>query len=92
MAKDPGVGYRIVATVTAVKGQCSAGLKVGDTFEIGCHDPNGLCGFFYHSLFPDLQTFQFGGNMPWWQGDAFEAQCPDPQNLVTLRLERFKRG
>ncbi len=92
MAKDPGVGYRIVATVTAVRGHCSAGLQVGDTFEISCHDPNGLCGFFYHDIFPDLQTFQFGGSLPWWQGDTFEAECPDSQNLVTLRLERFRRG
>ncbi len=91
MAKDPGVGYRVVATVVAAKGHCGAGHQPGDHFEISCHNPAGLCGFFYHDLFADLQTFQFGGRMPWWQGDAFEASCPDPANQVTLRLERTQR-
>jgi hypothetical protein len=29
--------------------------------------------------------------MPWWQGDTIEMQCPDAHNLVTIKLERFKR-
>lgn len=91
MAKDPGFGYRVKATVTGVKGRCNAGHAVGESFEISCHDPAGLCGFFYHDLFPNLSTFQFGGAMPWWKGDAIDVQCPDPANLVTLRLARTKR-
>jgi uncharacterized repeat protein (TIGR04076 family) len=86
MAKDPGIGYRVVATITGVKGECSA-----DTFEISCHNPGGLCGFFYHDIFPNLSTFQFGGNYPWWEGDMIQLQCPDSYNLVTLKLERSKR-
>lgn len=91
MAKDPGVGYKVVATVAAAKGECAAGHVVGDTFTISCHDPAGLCGFFYYHIFPDLQTFQFGGKMPWWQPDEFEATCPDPTNALTLRLVRKPR-
>jgi uncharacterized repeat protein (TIGR04076 family) len=91
MANDPGVGYRIVATVVGAKGHCNAGHKEGDTFEVNCHNPAGLCGFFYHDIFPTLQTFQFGGSMPWWQGDTVHVSCPDTQNLVTLKLERFAR-
>ena len=91
MANDPGLGFRIVATVTDVKGECSVGHKVGESFDISCHNPAGLCGFFYHHIFPNLQTFQFGGSMPWWQGDAIQLQCPDNLNLVTIKLERFKR-
>ena len=92
MANDPGLGYRIVATVISVGGHCSAGHGEGDTFEISCHNPAGLCGFFYHAIFPELSTFQFGGSLPWWQGNTIELQCPDPHNLVTLKLERTKRG
>jgi uncharacterized repeat protein (TIGR04076 family) len=92
MVKDPGIGKKVVATVTGVKGQCSAGHQIGQTFEISCHNPGGLCGFFYHDIFPSLSTFQFGGNLPWWQGDTIELQCPDSYNLVTLRLERFDRN
>jgi len=92
MAQDPGIGYRVTAKVTGVKGSCSAGHTVGETFDISCHDPAGLCGFFYHDMFPNLQTFQFGGAMPWWKGDVISIQCPDPINLVTIELSRVPRG
>jgi len=92
MARDPGLGYRIVAEVIGVKGECSAGHYVGETFEISCHDPAGLCGFFYHDIFPSLATLQFGGSMPWWEKDEVVLRCPDPQNEVTLRLKRIKRA
>jgi uncharacterized repeat protein (TIGR04076 family) len=91
MAKDPGIGYKVTATVLSVKGDCSAGHRAGETFEISCHDPAGLCGYFYHSIFPSLQCFQFGGAMPWWQGDTIEVSCPDSDNLVIIRLERKAR-
>lgn len=51
MAKDPGMGHKIVATATALKGKCNAGHFVGEQFEISCHNPGGLCGFFYHDMF-----------------------------------------
>jgi uncharacterized repeat protein (TIGR04076 family) len=82
--------YKVTATILDVKRECSAGHKVGDTFEISCLNCGGLCGFFYHTIFPDLQTFQYGGNMPWWKGDAIEVQCTDSYNQVTMRLERTK--
>lgn len=91
MALDPGIGYKVVATVIESKGHCNAGHKAGDILEISCHNPGGLCGFFYHDLFPALQTFQFGGNLPWWSGDTIQLGCPDSKNLVTLKLERYKR-
>jgi len=91
MATDPGVGYRIVATVISAKGHCNAGHNEGDKFEISCHNPAGLCGFFYHNIFPTLQTLQFGGSMPWWQANTVHVGCPDTQNQVTLKLERSDR-
>ena len=65
MEKDPGIGYRVVATITGAKGSYGAAHDVGDSFEIICHNPEGLCGFFYHDIFPSLSTFQFGGSLPW---------------------------
>jgi len=91
MAKDPGIGKKVVGTITGVRGHCDAGHQVGETFEISCHNPARLCGFFYHDIFPTLSTFQFGGKMPWWKGDVIEVQCPDPHNLVTLKLERSEQ-
>lgn len=91
MAKDPGIGHKVLATVIGAEGHCNAGHQEGDTFEISCHNPAGLCGFFYHEIFPSLAAFQFGGSFPWWEGDTIQLECPDRQNLVTLKLERSKR-
>ncbi len=91
MTKGGDIGYKIKATVTGAKGVCSTGHKVGDTFEISCYDSGGLCGFFYHQIFPGLQTMQFGGKLPWWQGNMAHFQCSDPQNEVTIRLDRSER-
>jgi uncharacterized repeat protein (TIGR04076 family) len=91
MAQDPEIGYKMIGTITGVKGKCNAGHTVGETFEISCHNPAGLCGFFYHDIFPSLSAFQFGGAMPWWQGDTIELQCPDSYNLIIMKLTRSKR-
>ncbi len=91
MALDPGIGYAIKATISDVKGTCDAGHQKGESFEISCFSAGGLCGWFYHDIFPSLQTFQFGGSLPWWKGDTIELQCPDHLNLVTIQLERSKR-
>jgi uncharacterized repeat protein (TIGR04076 family) len=92
MAQDPEIGHKVVATITGVKGNCNAGHKLGETFEISCHNTAGLCGFFYHDIFPSLSTFQFGGSLPWWEEDVISVQCPDSYNLVTMKLERSERG
>ena len=91
MAQDPGLGYRVVATVKEVRGQCNAGHKEGDSFEISCHNPSELCGFFYHNMFPSLYAFQFGANPSWWKDETIEVKCPDLHNLVTVKLERTPR-
>ncbi|MGE5370430.1 MAG: TIGR04076 family protein [Solirubrobacterales bacterium] len=91
MAKDPGLGFKVTATITGVKGLCNAGHREGDTFEISCHNPSEMCGLFFHSIFPNLMTFQYGGGLPWWNSDAIYLHCPDPQNLVTVKLERAHR-
>ena len=91
MAKDPEIGYKIIATITGSEGTCGAGHEIGDSFEISCHNPADLCGWFYHDIFPSLQTFQFGGSLPWWEDDNISLQCPDRHNLVTVKLERSKR-
>ncbi|MBW2596574.1 MAG: TIGR04076 family protein [Deltaproteobacteria bacterium] len=91
MMNDPKVGYKVIATVTGLKGSCNAGHKVGDSFEISCYNTGGLCGWLYHDIFPHLSSFQFGGDFPWWEGDTIELECPDRFNLLKLKLERIKR-
>jgi uncharacterized repeat protein (TIGR04076 family) len=90
------VGYKIIATIKDVKGLCNQGHKVGDSFKIDGHDTGGLCGFFYHDIFPDIMLLQFGGGYPaTWHNhhhnpDVIEAECRDRRNAVTIELKRIR--
>ena len=88
MADQPEDIKPLDAEIIGVKGDCSAGHKVGDKFQIGCWDTGGLCGFFYHDIFPTLSVMQFGGNYPWGSADEVTWECPDRDNAVTIRLRR----
>jgi uncharacterized repeat protein (TIGR04076 family) len=83
-------GNEVVATVKSVKGNCSWGHEAGDTFSINCHDTAGLCGFFYHDIFPYLAMLQFGGSFPkeWGNPGVVTMECMDRTNSVILELRR----
>ncbi|HOE19042.1 MAG TPA: TIGR04076 family protein [Syntrophorhabdaceae bacterium] len=89
MAKDPGLGKKIKAEVVGLKGQCNAGHKVGDRFDVSCWNTGGMCGFLYHAIFPTLQVMQFDGSYPWGTDEAV-VNCPDSYNLLTIKLWRVK--
>jgi len=74
--------------IISVKGQCNAGHKAGDKLQVGCWDTGGLCGFFYHDIFPNLTVMQFGGEFPWGSADELVLECPDRENAVTIKLNR----
>jgi uncharacterized repeat protein (TIGR04076 family) len=88
MATQPEGFSCLEAVVVSVKGECGAGHRPGDVIRLGCWDAGGLCGFFYHDIFPTLTLFQFGGRYPWESSDEYEVGCPDKHNLVTIRLKR----
>jgi uncharacterized repeat protein (TIGR04076 family) len=89
----PQVGNRVWALVRNVKGNCSMGHKVGDEFEISVHNTAGLCGMFYHDIYPYLAMLQFGGGFPdsWGDPASVTLKCMDSYNEVTLELRRQKR-
>ncbi len=90
MAKQ--VGYRVIGTIKGVKGECSFGHKVGDKFELSGHSVDGLCGFFYHDIYPYIIMLQFGGGFPaeWGDPDKVKLECNDRTNAVTIELSREK--
>lgn len=88
MADYPSSIPPMKAEVLEVKGKCNAGHKKGDTLTIGCYDSGGLCGFFYHDIFPSLSVMQFGGKYPWSSQDELTLECPDRENAVTIRITR----
>jgi uncharacterized repeat protein (TIGR04076 family) len=86
------VGNRVLGTVKAVKGICSAGHKAGDQIELSGYSSGGLCGFLYHDIFPYIVMLQFGGWFPpdWGDPDVVELDCLDKWNTVTIELRRVK--
>ncbi len=84
------VGHRVVGTIKSIKGSCHAEHKVGDKIELSIHDSGGLCGFFYHTVFPFISMLQFGGHLPkeWTDPDVVEVDCIDKLNVVTIELRR----
>ncbi|MBW2015381.1 MAG: TIGR04076 family protein [Deltaproteobacteria bacterium] len=86
MATLPKGIKSVKGKIVSVKGECSAGHRAGDILEISCWDTGGLCGFFYHDIFPTLNVMQFGGRYPWGPADEMVLECPDRKNLVTLKI------
>ena len=85
------VGYKVIGTIKSIKGECSAGHKVGDRLELSGHSSGGLCGFFYHDIFPYIIMLQFGGKFPdSWGGGVVELECMDRTNAVTIELRPEK--
>ncbi len=92
MSENKKKMYKIVGTIKDVKGHCTAKHKKGDVIELSGHDSGGLCGFFYHDIFPSILTLQFGGTFPWSQDpDIVELECPDRFNAVKIELKRIDK-
>jgi uncharacterized repeat protein (TIGR04076 family) len=88
MAVQPSGMKHLEGEILSVKGECGAGHRVGEKLKIGCWDTGGLCGFFYHDIFPNLNVMQFDGKYPWGPADEMILECPDRQNAVSMRIRR----
>lgn len=84
------VGKKVTGTILSVQGECTRGHKAGDKFQLSGYTPDGLCGYFYHEIFPFILMLQFGGKFPEdWGGSVLEFNCPDSVNItrIVLRAE-----
>jgi uncharacterized repeat protein (TIGR04076 family) len=89
MVEKLKIGYRVVGTIKSVKGVCNAGHKKGDKIELSGHNTGGLCGFFYHDIFPYIIMLQFGGSFPkeWVvDPDVVVLECMDRMKSVRIEL------
>lgn len=88
----PQIGYKVAGVITGLKGECGWGHKVGDTFDLSAYNNDGLCGFFYHDIFPYIVMLQFGGGFPaeWGNPDVVELECMDRTNALRIELRRVK--
>ena len=88
--------YKLIGVIVEVRGECSAGHRVGEKFDLTVLDSEGralraprVCSFFYDVLFPYILTLQFGGRFPWQEGETLIVSCPD-NCKVKMRIERVK--
>lgn len=70
--------FKITAIVTGLRGECAKGHKVGDKMELSTQDSGGLCGFFYHDIYPALTMLQYRGSFPWMERDWQRVQPKAP--------------
>ena len=86
--------WRFEVTVTAAKGDCRAGHKVGDcwTFEYGT--PEGLCGEAFYTMYPLVHTMRMGADIHNRQdADPDVATCYCPDNAwITFEVRRIWQG
>lgn len=89
--QKPQFGNRVIGVIKSVKGECNAGHFAGQSMNLSGHDTGGMCGFFYHQLFPYIIMLQFGGGFPedWGDPNVVELDCMDKHNLVTIELRRL---
>lgn len=92
MAEEKIIGHRVIGIIKNVKGKCSAGHKSGDEIELSLHKTGGLCGAFYHDVYPYVVMLQMGGSFPaeWGDQDEIELDCMDKYNAVTIQLKRIR--
>jgi len=80
--------------VKSIKGHCHAGHQVGDRIELSTRiTTEGICGWFYHDMFPYIVMLQFGGAFPetWDRNpDIVTVECIDKRNAVKIELHREK--
>lgn len=89
---------RLIGKIVKVKGECSAGHRVGEEFDLTlfsedaakAHRTPDVCVFLYDAIFPYLAVLQFGGTFPWEKDkDKFLASCPD-NNKVVIEIRRTR--
>ena len=88
-------GYRVIGTITNIKGICRFGHKVGQEFELSTRNSGGqLCGYLQHVAFPWILMLERGGT--WFDGkrgefpedECPEIECPDIEDAVRIKLRR----
>lgn len=89
--------YDVKCTVKSVKGYCSAGYQLGDSFYlkdsvmIEAGDPKGICVYALAGMIPYLTAYCRMTPQEDWINMKKELQCPDNDNAVIFEIERIKK-
>lgn len=86
---------RITAEIVSQCGHCSAGHRVGQTFDLGdglvlgfAGNGQQLCPMAFYACVPYWRALRYGAEFPWEADGTVRVACPDPRNPVTLELCR----
>ena len=82
--------HKVIGTIKSIKGKCSWGHQVGDTFEISDQTGSGLCGRIYYTIYPNVVMLQNGGGDEARATTGIIMRCPDINNEVTIEIRRIK--
>jgi len=88
--------YDIRVTVESIEGRSVCGMKVGDYFEVVesskliIPDGKHFCIYALNAVLPLIPAKQRPlAENDWLERDVF-VSCPDPEERLTLRIERTK--
>lgn len=90
---------KVVLKIISVKGNCAAGHKAGQEFDLSkdftlgfSEDGKVLCPSAFYAAFPGWRVLRFGGEFPWEEDkDCAHVACPDPLNPVMMELRRVRK-
>lgn len=89
--------HTVKCTVQSVKGFCSAGYKVGDTFYVKqafiveAKEPKTICLHALSAMTPYLTAYGRHTDEEDWINRKKAFQCPDNTNSVVFSVERVER-
>lgn len=87
--------HRVKCTVQSVKGYCSAGYNVGDSFivkdafMVEAVEPKAICLHALSAMTPYLTAYARHTDPSDWINMKKEFQCPDNTNAVIFSVERL---
>lgn len=87
--------HNVKCTVQSVKGFCSAGYKVGDSFSVKeafiveADEPKTLCLHALTAMSTYLTAYARHTDKDDWINLKKEFQCPDSTNSVVFGIERL---
>jgi uncharacterized repeat protein (TIGR04076 family) len=82
---------KVKITVKSIKGECSAGLKIGQEIVVDGYQIDGyICPYALNSLWPFVNALSFKGKFPWGDEDGLTLACPDAENLTVFDVRRMK--
>jgi uncharacterized repeat protein (TIGR04076 family) len=82
----------VIVKVVSQKGNCHAGHKVGEQWNIAPKTPEGICLGAFHTLCPAAMMLVSGAPITFGDdSNVVRIACPDAENPVVFELRRLQK-